>query len=144
MSEANPGKKESDQDGVMSIFKPLNKLSDGIYETYFRPYNPDGDNLHLSGWSRFLYAWAGSLTLFIFGFLDVTRDMVRRGNYGEAIPYIVVYMIATIFYGFLIKSANTNHGPVRLYLSGLLLSCFVFTLLKGTPVAPNLALPTGG
>ena len=61
-------------------------------------------------------------------------------NYGEAIPYIMFYMVASIFYGLLIKLANTNHGPIRLYLSGLLLSGFVFFVLTNISVAPDLSI----
>lgn len=124
---------------ILSISEAVAKILDGILETYFRPYNPDKEQPSLSGWIRFLYAWIGSASLFVFALFDVTREMIRHGNYGEAIPYLVFYLTASMFYGLLVKLANTNHGPIRLYLSGLLLSGFVFLVLKNVPVVPDLS-----
>ena len=103
----------------MSMSSAAEKLADAVIETYFQLLDDP-----LPEKMRFLFAWLGATTL--FGSTFVIRSgpaiFIDNPRWWVVIPAVVV---APLIFGFIIASAKTRHGPVRLYLSGLLLSGFV-------------------
>ena len=113
----------------MAKSKAVDKLLGLTIETYFQLRNEP-----LSHPKRFLYALLGSLSLFF------SADLVREIQFESPIlAFVPLYMksflfpiLAASFFGFLIAQAKTKHGPVRLYLSGVLLPAFVVSIVRAT------------
>ena len=103
------------------------KLVDAVIETYFQLQDEP-----LPGWGRFLCAWAGAATVLGSTFITGAGLMLVLDNADKTWVVILVAVIAPVVPGLLIASAKTRHGPVRLYLSGLLLSVFVVGVVLGT------------
>ena len=134
---------QSDSAKEPSVSSSVAKLVGAFIETYFQPCEPPLN----WGW-RFLCAWLGSATLFVsapafFG-LGPEQWVV-----GSELLYLV-WIVGPALYGCLIASAETPHGPVRLYLSGLLLSAFVVGVLltvwspradPGSPASVLIPIP---
>lgn len=116
---------QSDPAQEPSLYSSCAKLINGVYETYFQPSKTSLN----WGW-RFLCAWLGAATLFVSA-LGLFGIGPGKWITDSKTAYLVG-IIGPILYGCLIASAKTPHGPVRLYLSGLLLSVFVVGLLLGT------------
>ena len=78
----------------------------------------------LPGWARFLFAWLGSVTIFVsvpmFGIGP--PKLLALDNITDI---IVIYVLAPSLFGGVIASAKTRHGPVRLFLFGIVMTSFI-------------------
>ena len=111
----------------MTIVGAADRFVKSIFETYLQLLD---EPLH--GSLRFLYATLGSLSLFL------SATLIRDIQYGSGILALVPYasqialVIPSVFFGLLISLAKTKHGPVRLYISGVLLPAFTITVVRAT------------
>lgn len=133
----------SDSGLERSISNSVEKLIDGVIQTYFQLHN---DALHIS--VRFLCAWLGSITLFVptFAFSRNIRNTLSKPDGFSQIEFddlslslIMLYFVGSIIVGSLIALAKTRHGHVRLYLSGFVLTAFiVVTVYQVWPTDPAM------
>ena len=108
----------------MSKSNATEKLVDAVIETYFQLQDEP-----LPGWGRFLCAWAGAATLIggsIF-LLGTGPIMVVESKSIWTVFWTVV--VAPSLPGLVIAAARTRHGPVRLYISGMLLTTFIVAVV---------------
>ena len=111
----------------MTIVGAADRFVKSIFETYLQLLD---EPLH--GSLRFLYATLGSLSLFL------SATLIRDIQYGSGILALVpnasqiALVIPSVFFGLLISLAKTKHGPVRLYISGVLLPAFTITVIRAT------------
>ena len=96
------------------------------------------------GWGfprRFCIASSGSLTFWSFwagSMMEKTGVRIISKTQGDPLAVIVLGVIVpgvlgfSALYGFFVSWKDQQHGPIRLYLSGLLLSYFVWFLLSQT------------
>ena len=130
------------------------KLVDAVIETYFQPLDKP-----LPREMRFLFTWLGAMTL--FGSMLVLRagpgillEPLRSESVDLSIKTLIVILVAVVvpsLPALLIVSAETRHGPVRLYISGLLFSAFIVGVVFGTwaiepqpePAPAVIAIPPG-
>jgi len=97
--------------------KARDKFLDAIFEIYFRQLDKP-----LHWFLRFIYASLGAFslllsTVFVVGSIDISRYVLDLAPNAPAF-----FVIGTsAFFGYLIARANTRHGRIRLYISGLLL-----------------------
>ena len=96
------------------------KLADAVIETYFQLLDKP-----LPGWMRLLCAWAGAATVSGSTFITGAGLKMVLDNADKTWVVILVAVVAPAVPGLLIASARTRHGPVRLYISGMLLSSFI-------------------
>ena len=103
-------------------------LQEAIVETYFRHLE---EPLH--GSLRFIFATLGALSLLIATTI-LDNDLEERLYILELGPEFpaLISLGASAFYGFIIALPETHHGPVRLYLSGLLLPAIVAGVIRYT------------
>ena len=127
MSESEMNGSNSSE--TKTISESVAVLIDAASGTYFHLLrNPLPASL------RFFYAWLGSATLFAhsvlglrIGVLEETQAVhITQAHVPGKAQFL--YIVLSIIHGWLIASAVTRHGAVRLYLSGLFLSAFVFSL----------------
>lgn len=111
----------------MSISNVIEKLADAIAETYFQLLDQP-----LPGWGRFLCAWLGAATLFGSMFIIQAGPGILVSTPPSIWVLVLSVIVAPSLFGLIIALARTRHGPVRLYLSGLLLSAFVVVLVIRT------------
>ena len=112
--------------GKMSMSNAAERLVDAVIETYFQLLDEP-----LPRWGRFLCAWAGAATLLGSTFITQAGLGVLLSNADKPWVVILVAVVAPAVPGLLIASARTRHGPVRLYVSGMLLSSFIiFVVLR--------------
>lgn len=111
----------------MTIVGAADRLVKSIFETYLQLLD---EPLH--GSLRFLYATLGSLSLFLSAML--IRDINYDSRILSLVPYAseVALIIPSVFFGVLISLARTKHGPIRLYISGVLLPAFTITVIRAT------------
>lgn len=94
----------------------------------------------LPGWKRFSFAFVGSLMSFVFGYLRIMGDAITSEN--KQIQQILDDYTATLFFytvtfssysliiALVITSSNTRHGPIGLFLFGLMLTAFIVNVSK--------------
>ena len=124
MNNSNPNENEKPR-----ISGSVATVVDSAIETYFQPLK---DPMHV--WLRFLCAWLGSMSIFMAPFLFGIGPQKWITNEGQIASFWIFYALLTIIpsiFGFLVACAETKHGPVRLYLSGMLLSTFTVVLTYG-------------
>lgn len=107
------------------------QFADGLLksavDTYFQLLDKP-----LPGYMRFLYATLGALSLFL------SAELVREIQYEHRVFSIIPVastlapIVVACLFGLLISLANTRHGPIRLYLSGVLLPAFVVAVIRAT------------
>ena len=116
-------------DSNKKFWESLWEKMGSIYEIYFQ-------TAEVSKRMRFFWAWLGSLTLYmpLFTFHPEIRKALNKpmlvfldninGN-----PYIIITILICLFtslaVGGMIATSNDRYGPVRLYLSGLMLSSLI-------------------
>ena len=111
----------------MTIVGAADRIVKSIFETYLQLLDKP-----LHGSLRFLYATLGSLSLFF------SATLIRKIEFDSKILAVVPYgeqailVVPSVFFGVLISSAKTKHGPVRLYISGVLLPAFTITVIRAT------------
>ncbi|MCY4226210.1 MAG: hypothetical protein OXF20_00680 [Gammaproteobacteria bacterium] len=106
--------------------KSIDKFIDAVYETYFQRLDKP-----LRWRLRVTYASLGALTLFVSGafiVVDIDALLEIEGLITYVMPLFV--LVISAFFGFLIAMAETRHGPVRLYISGLVLPAFVIVVIR--------------
>ena len=128
-SDKNEGMNKPDCGDEPSVSKSIAKLIEAFIGTYFQLLKTP---LPLS--TRFFYAWLGSATMFATS--PLISPVVVRFLSGDT-PLLPDSMLAignmyvSFIFAFVIASAKTKHGPVRLFLFGLMLTAFVITLTNG-------------
>ena len=100
------------------------KLADAVIETYFQLQDEP-----LPGWGRFLCAWAGAATLFGGSMFILKTGPIILVESSSIWTVFWTVVVAPSLPGFLIAAARTRHGPVRLYISGMLLSSFIVAVV---------------
>lgn len=129
MNKSDSAEKTSKSECVdkPSISVSLAKLLDAAIETYFQPLEKP-----LPGWMRFFCAWLGSITIYL---APVFYKLGPREWGIVEIPFawlvVILSVVLPSMIGFLIAYAKTCHGPVRLYLSGMILSVFSIGIVYG-------------
>lgn len=112
------------------IWDTVRDIVKSAYETYFQPLDEP-----MFGGYRFAYALAGALSLFGSGVVireDRFYHITILLEYSGFSAFLIIACIPSIFFGFLISTAKTRHGPVRLYISGVLLPAFVIFVARRT------------
>lgn len=111
----------------MAISDSVDRLVTSAFETYFQLLEKP-----LPGYMRFLYAELGSLSLFLAAILvlDMEPDTGILALVKIDITFTLV--IFSVLFGLLVSLARTKHGPVRLYISGVLLPAFVISVIRAT------------
>ena len=121
----------------MSMSNAAEKLVDAVIETYFQPLEQP-----LPVWWRLLCAWAGAATVSGSTFITGAGLKMVLDNADKTWVVILVAVVAPAVPGLLIASARTRHGPVRLYISGMLLSSFIAAVVVNIwSVSSNPSLP---
>ena len=103
---------------------------------------PDQEKPNFGKGQRFLIAFFGSMTFWFVGFIlyiigniadiDRQREIGPQLDFiGNAFPFILLLTFGlSIWFAWLISWKNNQFGPIRLYLSALLLSAFVFEVIS--------------
>ena len=91
------------------------------------------------GWSdkqRFACAWVGAFT---FGGTFYVMEVVDKLSEFDAdsalrwilpLPAAAFLLVAPAWFAWMVSSRDLGHGPVRLYLSGLVLPALVWVFIK--------------
>ena len=91
-----------------------------------------------SGWSRpkrFMYSWSGSITFSVVAgvvlanqwLIDLSADSDLRLLFGFTVLALVAM---SAWFAWLVSWRNENYNPIRLFVSGLVLPAFVWTLVE--------------
>ena len=107
-----------------SISESAARFVDAAYETYFEPRKTPM-------WLvvRMAFAWLGSVTMFVFSpeILKLLSQEKSLTLLFHDINMTIAALTSAIF-ATVIAAAETKHGPVRLFLFGMMLTAFVLTL----------------
>ena len=111
------------------------KLLDAVHQTYFQPLDEP-----LKKGARFLYSMLGSFSFFLAtplvlearsgGIGDDSFESVILGHGDAFLTYCIFVAFLSCFYAWIISAAQTRHGPVRLYISGILLPVLLVSLAR--------------
>ena len=117
---------------AMSASETAAKFLHEFYETYFQPLEKP-----LGRGKRFIYALSGAFSLFISGFIllvfkipDIFQNTVFEITPFSTLYYLMAILLLSVFFAYLVSWAETRHGPVRLYLSGVLLPALVIYIIR--------------
>ena len=127
-SDKNGEMDKSGYDEEPSILRSMAKVIDAAIETYFQLRETP-----LPGWARFLFAWLGSATVFVFVSVPIySYSQIPVKWFSVYIPtgmiMLCLFLAIPAIFAAVIASANTNHGPVRLFLFGIMLTVFIVSL----------------
>lgn len=123
------------------LYDSLTDIVTDWRETYVRPLCQP-----LRTRSRLLYSWAGSFTVIIAAPIALTglafpstedeksvsgsRILFEFIQLGGTLNLFVIAVLLSGFYAHLIAAAKTRHGPLRLYLSGLLVPVVTISIIR--------------
>lgn len=126
----NPDSKKRSKRSPNPLLKQFARVIKRFDEAWFEPV--------ACGWSRpkrFVYSWSGSITFSVVAgvvladrwFFDLVADSSLRWLFG----FVVLAMVAvSAWFAWLVSWRNENYNPIRLFVSGLVLPAFVWTLVE--------------
>ena len=131
-------KKRASSAPAVGVSETAAKFLHEFYETYFQPLETP-----LKWGKRFSYAFLGAFSLFAVAPLLASEIVVQseldisvKDPVFVITPFMFFYVgligLLSAFFAHLISWAKTRHGPVRLYLSGVLLPALVIYIMKVT------------
>ena len=113
----------------------LQQLINSVYEIYFQPLP-----CPMNAFWRFLNAFLGAISIFgtsLYFHFEFVSEFIKDvlDPSASKIFFFMLLLFASIisvFFALLVSFAKTKHGPIRIYLSGLLLSAFVVFVVRAT------------